>query len=50
MNEFVASFAVREHAEIWGKTMFGEYSFVTTRNLHQTGHMWNGEIKKEMNI
>jgi hypothetical protein len=42
MSEFVASFAVRAHAERWGREMFGEFAFVTDRGTHQTGQMWDG--------
>lgn len=43
MTDFVASFAVREHAEKWGYEFFGEYAFITDSVLHTHGQMWNGK-------
>jgi hypothetical protein len=42
MSEYVASFAIREHAESWGRSMFGEHAYVTDRHMHVSGRMWNG--------
>jgi hypothetical protein len=42
MTDFVASFAVREHAEFYGKMMFGEHAYISDRGLHQSGKMWDG--------
>ncbi len=46
MSEFCASFAVRKHAEEWGKLMFGENSYVSDRRLHHNDWVWNGRTEK----
>lgn len=43
MSEFVATFAVREHAEKWGKEMFGEHAFVCQRSINESSQMWDGK-------
>ncbi len=47
MADFVASFAVREHANTWGKEMFGELAYVSDKGLHQSGQMWDGTLWRE---
>ena len=42
MTDFVASFAVREHAEKWGRETFGEFAYISDRGMHQSGQMWDG--------
>jgi hypothetical protein len=47
MSEFVASFAVREHADKWAREMFGEFGYVSDRGLHQSSQMWDGTPWRE---
>ena len=47
MTDFVASFAVREHAEKWGRETFGEFAYVSDRGMHQSGQMWDGSSWRE---
>lgn len=44
MSDFCASFAVREHADAWGKLVFGEHSYVSDRRLHRNDGVWNGVV------
>lgn len=47
MTDFVASFAVRAHADWWGKEMFGEFAYVSDKGMHQSGQMWDGTHWRE---
>lgn len=47
MTDFVASFAVREHAEKWGKDMFGDFAYISDKGIHQSGQMWDGTPWRE---
>lgn len=50
MTDFVASFAVREHAEKWGRETFGEFAYVSDRGMHQSGQMWDGSHWREPHL
>lgn len=41
MTDFVASFAVRDHAEAYAAITFGEHGYVTDRRHHKDW-VWNG--------
>lgn len=47
MYDFCASFAVREHAEEWGKAKFGEYAFVSDKRLNKNDWIWDGRPFRE---
>lgn len=46
MSEFVASFAVYQHAKDWGTKMFGDNAYVSDRRLHHNDCVWNGRTEK----
>ncbi len=44
MSEFCASFAVRAHADAWGRQTFGDHAYVSDRRLHKDG-VWDGSAR-----
>lgn len=47
MTDYMASFAVREHAEKWGREAFGDYAYICDKGMHKSGQVWDGTPWRE---
>jgi len=45
MTDFVASFAVRGHAEKYASDNFDEHGYVTDRRHHHKNQVWDGRTE-----
>ena len=48
MTDFVASFALREHAVAYALAHFGEHGIVLNRKAHASGKMWDGRAWEDL--